>query len=146
MPPTSMKFIVASLFTLLLALNLGVVPFAHAAAGDSTNSPAPGLGGAANNAGGGNAGASNSGGLQNPLTASSLPDLLTVILHTVVQLGSILLVLALVYVGFLFVVAQGNEEKIRDARSALVWTVLGGIILLGAEAISIVIQATVQAL
>ena len=49
----------------------------------------------------------------------------------------------LVYVGFLFVAARGNEEKISSARSALVWTVVGGLILLGASAISAVIQATV---
>ncbi len=52
----------------------------------------------------------------------------------------------LVYVGFLFVAAQGNEEKIRSARSALVWTLIGGLILLGATAISKVIQATANTL
>ncbi len=84
--------------------------------------------------------------LENPLNAGSLPELLTVILGAVIQIGSILLVLALVWVGFLFVMAQGAEEKIRDARSALVWTVIGGMLLLGATAISEVIQATVQTL
>lgn len=113
-----------------------ILPIAHAQESDS---PTGGLGGTAANA-------APSGGLENPLNAGSLPELLQLVLHTVVQLGSILLVLALVYVGFLFVMAQGAEEKIRDARSALVWTVLGGIILLGAEAISIVIQSTVQAI
>jgi hypothetical protein len=68
------------------------------------------------------------------------------VLKAVVQIGSILLVLALVWVGFLFVMAQGAEEKIRDARGALVWTVIGGMLLLGARAISEVIQATVQTL
>ena len=52
----------------------------------------------------------------------------------------------IVYVGFLFVAARGNEEKIRSARDALMWTVIGGLILLGAEAISLVIQATVKTL
>lgn len=84
--------------------------------------------------------------LENPLRAGSLPELLTIVLKAVVQIGSILLVLALVWVGFLFVMAQGAEEKIRDARGALVWTVIGGMLLLGAKAISEVIQATVQTL
>jgi hypothetical protein len=52
----------------------------------------------------------------------------------------------IVYVGFLFVAAQGNEEKIRSARSALVWTVIGGLILLGAKAIALVIEQTVSTL
>jgi len=68
------------------------------------------------------------------------------IIDAIVQLGAIILVLAIIYVGFKFVTAQGNEEKIREARGALVWTVIGGLILLGAEAISIVIQQTVGGL
>ncbi len=88
----------------------------------------------------------SSGGLTNPLNADSIEALLKLILDVVIQLGSIVLIFALVYVGFLFVMAQGNEEKIRSARQALVWTVIGGLILLGAEAASLVISATVQAL
>ena len=90
---------------------------------------------------------SGGGGLVNPLNnINSLPDLLSAIIDAVVQLGAIILVLAIIYVGFKFVTAQGNEEKLRDARGALVWTVIGGLILLGAEAISIVIQQTVGSL
>ncbi|HYE23300.1 MAG TPA: pilin [Candidatus Paceibacterota bacterium] len=86
-------------------------------------------------------------GLKNPLKdIDSLEDLLQAILQAVVQLGAIILVIAIIYVGFKFVVAQGNEEKLREARSALVWTIIGGLILLGAEAISLVIQETAGSL
>ncbi len=93
-------------------------------------------------------GAQGGGGgtLQNPLKFDSLPELLNAILDAVVQLGAILLVFMLVWVGFLFVTAQGNPEKVSTARSALMWTVIGGLILLGAKAISEVIAATVQTL
>lgn len=86
------------------------------------------------------------GGLINPLKVDSIEKLLALILAAVVQIGSILLVLALVYVGFLFVAAQGNTEQLKKAREALVWTVIGGIVLLGAQAIALVIQSTVQGL
>lgn len=87
------------------------------------------------------------GGLENPLKdIDSLEDLLNAILEAVVRLGSIILVIMIVYVGFKFVVAQGNEEKLQDARNALVWTVIGGLILLGATAISAVIQETAGSL
>ena len=87
------------------------------------------------------------GGLKNPLKdIDSLEDMLQAILQAVVQLGAIILVIAIVYVGFKFVVAQGNEEKLTEARSALVWTVIGGLILLGAQAISLVIQETAGSL
>jgi hypothetical protein len=52
----------------------------------------------------------------------------------------------LIYVGFLFVTARGEPGKITAARQALLWTVVGALILLGAEAISAGIQATVKAL
>lgn len=97
--------------------------------------------------GGTDAPPSDSNTLTNPLKSiSSLPQLMNAILDGVVEIGSILLTIMIVYVGFLFVAAQGNEEKIRSARSALVWTVVGGLILLGAKAISLVIQNTVSAL
>jgi len=84
-------------------------------------------------------------GLTNPLKdIDSLPELLKVVLDAIVQLGTIILTLALVYVGFLFVVAQGNEEKITNAKNALLWTVIGGLILLGASAIGAVIGSTVE--
>lgn len=91
--------------------------------------------------------AASGGGLTNPLNnIDSLPDFLNAILDAIVTLGTILLTLAIIYVGFLFVVAQGNEEKIKSARSALMWTVIGGLILLGAKTIGMVIASTVGAL
>lgn len=88
----------------------------------------------------------SSGRLVNPLKVDTIEGLLTIVLGAVVQIGSILLVLALVYVGYLFVAAQGNTEQLKKAREALVWTVVGGIVLLGAQAIAIVIETTVQSL
>ena len=89
----------------------------------------------------------DTGTILNPLNnICNLTDLLNAILQGVVELGSVALVFMLVWVGFLFVAAQGNAEKIQSARSALMWTVIGGLILLGAESISLVIQATVATL
>jgi hypothetical protein len=85
-------------------------------------------------------------GLINPLNASTLSALLSEVLSYVVTIGSIFLTLMLVVVGFMFVSARGNDEKIRSARSALLWTVVGGLILLGASALAQVITATVQGL
>ena len=85
--------------------------------------------------------------LINPLGAgTSLPVLLKDILQLIVQIGTVVIVLMLVYVGFLFVTARGEPGKITAAREALLWTVVGALILLGAQAISLGIQSTVQAL
>ena len=83
------------------------------------------------------------GVVENPLKSDSLLELLTVFLAGVVRLGLIALLLALVWCGFLFVQAQGNEEKIKSARGALLWTVVGGLILVGAEVIKDIIVATI---
>lgn len=86
-------------------------------------------------------------GLTNPLNGiDTLPQFLNAILAGVVQIGTIILILALVYTGFLFVAARGNAEEIQGARSALLWTVIGGLILLGASAIGLVIEGTVNGL
>ncbi len=94
-----------------------------------------------------NGGSDSSSGLVNPLNKiDSLQDFMNAILDAVVEIGSIILLLALVYTGFLFVAAQGNVEKLRNARSALVWTVVGGLVLLGAKTIGLVIESTASSL
>lgn len=75
-----------------------------------------------------------------------LMNLLQGILKFVVRIGSIVVIVMIVFVGFKFVVAQGNPSKIEEAKSMLLWTIVGALILLGAEAIALGIEATVQAL
>jgi len=85
--------------------------------------------------------------LINPLgSGTDLPTLLKKILEFVVYIGSIIVIFMMIYVGYKFVVARGNESKITEARQMLLWTVVGALVLLGAQAISLGIQATVQAL
>ncbi|HEY0010435.1 MAG TPA: pilin [Candidatus Paceibacterota bacterium] len=86
------------------------------------------------------------GMLTNPLKVDSIEELLDIVLKAVVRIGSIILVLALVWVGFLFVAARGNPEGVSKARTAFFWTIIGGLILLGATAISGVIQSTAKSL
>jgi hypothetical protein len=84
-----------------------------------------------------NSGASN---------GNCLVAFLTNILQFVITIGAIVVTLMVVWVGYKFVVAQGNSEKISEARNMLLWTVIGALVLLGAQAISLGIQATVTAL
>ncbi len=85
-------------------------------------------------------------GLTNPLNAPDLQTLLAEVLGYAVQIGSLFLSLMLIYVGFLFVAARGNEEKLQNAKAALLWTVVGGLLLLGASAIGAAIGATAKSL
>ncbi len=85
--------------------------------------------------------------LTNPLTSGdSLEGFLGEILKFIIRIGTIVVILMVVYVGFKFVTAQGEPGKITEARTMLLWTVIGALVLLGAQAIAMAIQATVQAL
>ncbi|MES2668637.1 MAG: pilin [Patescibacteria group bacterium] len=101
-----------------------------------------------NSPGSGNPPNTTSGGegLTNPLKVDSLQGFLNAILDGVIQIGTIILIMMLVYVGFLFVAARGNAEKLQSAKSALVWTIIGGLILLGATTIQLVITGTVESI
>ncbi|MDO8566900.1 MAG: hypothetical protein Q7R58_01970 [bacterium] len=91
--------------------------------------------------------------LINPLNSGNctpngncLETFLLNILEFVIRIGTIIVILMMVYVGFLFVAARGEPAKLTTARSALLWTVVGALILLGSQAIALGIKATVQAL
>lgn len=82
--------------------------------------------------------------LTNPLKVTSIEGLIAAIIEIVVKIGAPLIVLFIIYSGFLFVKAQGNEEKLKEAKKALAWTVVGAAILLGAWLIAEVIQGTIK--
>lgn len=85
--------------------------------------------------------------LLNPLQGGgNLESFLNSILAVAIRIGTIIVILMMVYVGFLFVAARGEPGEIIKARQALLWTVVGALILLGAQVIAVGIQATVQAL
>ena len=84
--------------------------------------------------------------LENPLgnKINNLPSFIYMILDIAFQIGAIFSVLALRYVGFLFVSARGDPEKLVIARRAFLYTVIGIGVLLGAVLIASVIQNTIS--
>ncbi len=110
----------------------------------------PGGGGAPEvNPGGGGTAGTNSGGstkLANPLKVNTIQELLNLILQVVVTLAVPIIVLFIIYSGFLYVTAQGKPEAIKKATTAFTWTIIGGVIVLGASLLLTVITNTVNAL
>ncbi len=88
----------------------------------------------------------NNGKLVNPLSVNNFCDLIKVVLEAILVIGMPIAVLFLVYVGFKFIMAQGNPEKIKEAQQNLLNTVIGIAIFLGAWTIAKVIQATLVGL
>ncbi len=89
---------------------------------------------------------SSATGLHNPLKVTSLQQLMTAILGFVVRIGIIIVVLMIIYIGFKFVTSQGKPEEIQKARMMLLWTIVGALIILGAQAISLGVAATVTSI
>lgn len=85
-------------------------------------------------------------GLSNPICTTNLSVFLANLLKLVAQIAFPIIVLFLVYVGFLFVSSQGNPEKIKEARNYFMWAVVGALLVLGAQALSMAIKATVDQL
>ena len=76
------------------------------------------------------------------LSIDSIPCLLLALVDLVFLIAGPVIVMCIIYGGFLFVTAQGNETKITKARTVLIWTLVGAGVLLSAKAISLAIQAT----
>jgi type IV secretory pathway VirB2 component (pilin) len=86
---------------------------------------------------------SYSAGLTNPLKSNDIGSFISTILGYVVKIGGVLATFAIVYTGYLFAFARGNSGKLDNARGALLNTVIGLSILLGAQLIANMITTTV---
>ena len=82
--------------------------------------------------------------LNNPIQTTDIYQFLQTLLRLVAQIGFPVIVLFLVYVGFLFVAAQGKPDAIKEAREYFFWAVVGGLLILGAYALSKAIEGTVN--
>jgi hypothetical protein len=84
--------------------------------------------------------------LQNPLgdKIPDIPTLITKIIDIVIQFSYIVVACFLIWSGFKFVTAQGNESKISSAKSTFYWTIVGALIVMGAQTLSAMFKATLE--
>ena len=83
----------------------------------------------------------------NPFKQETIPELIeTIVKEILVPVGTAVAVVMIIYAGFLYVTAGGNETQIKKAHDALLWAVIGAAILLGAYIISQAIQGTISQL
>lgn len=78
--------------------------------------------------------AAETGTYENPIGGgvSTIPDLIKTLLSIIVKISIPIAVAFIVYSGFLFIMAQGNEAGITKAKNTLMWTLVGMGLLLGA--------------
>ncbi|MFA6392559.1 MAG: hypothetical protein WCW54_00530 [Candidatus Paceibacterota bacterium] len=85
-------------------------------------------------------------GIKNPLgeNLDTIPKFIEAIINIVLVVGIPILALAIIYAGFLYVKAQGNPSELEIAHRTLLYTVIGGALLLGAYVIAQAIGSTVK--
>lgn len=81
---------------------------------------------------------------RNPLKFGSLSDFLKELLDVIILLSIPIIVLSVVYSGFLFVSAQGSVDKLDKAKKVIIYTLIGASLILGAKVLSVAIQKTVK--
>lgn len=85
--------------------------------------------------------------LRNPLKVESITELLNLILDKIILVAvTLVLPLAIVYSGFLFIKAQGRPDEIKRAKQVLMWTVIGAAVILGAKLIATILAETITSL
>jgi hypothetical protein len=129
------------IITLSFALSLAMAPayaFAQPATGIDAGRPPTGI--EAN--GKTNPPAPVALSLTNPVAGvKSLSDLFYKILNFVVSLSYIVIAFFLLLSGFKFVTAQGSESKIEDAKKTFYWTIIGAVLIVGAQVITEAVKA-----
>ncbi|PIR70156.1 MAG: hypothetical protein COU46_02710 [Candidatus Niyogibacteria bacterium CG10_big_fil_rev_8_21_14_0_10_42_19] len=78
--------------------------------------------------------------LTNPLAVDSFPDLVERLARAVTIVAVPAIVLVIIWAGLLFVTASGNETQLKKAKDAFFWGVIGGMVLLGAWGLAIVVS------
>lgn len=105
-----------------------------------------GGGGEEGYSGGGDFGDSAGGILQNYLKSGidSIPQLISYILKLAAMIGLPIVVLFIMWAGFMYVTARGDQAKIRRAHDAFLYSMVGAALVLGAAVIAAAIQGTIS--
>lgn len=83
-------------------------------------------------------------GLQNPIKVNSIGEFFYMVANFAYSLSYAVIAFFLIWSGFKFVMAQGNEEKLTDAKNTLKYTIIGAILLIGANVITEVVRTVIN--
>ncbi len=82
--------------------------------------------------------------IQSPIKAKTIEELLALLINAAIVILMPVVVLMIVYSGFLFLTARGNKEQLSKAKINFVWVVVGSAVLLGAKVIAEVLKKTAE--
>ncbi len=78
--------------------------------------------------------------IPNPLGTTDFTKFLNRILNFLIKIAMPISAAAIAYAGFLFLTSEGDERKIREAKTTLFWTLIGVLIVLGSKGLVLVIK------
>ena len=85
--------------------------------------------------------------LTSPLiNITSISDLLVAILRIFITVATPIVVLFIILAGFKYVTARGNAQQVQEATQAITYAIIGGLLILGAVAISGIITNVVNSI
>jgi hypothetical protein len=82
--------------------------------------------------------------LNNPIKVDSVQELLNLILRLVIIIATPIVVLFIIFAGFKYVTARGDARQVEEATTALTYSVIGGVLIIGAVAIAEIIKDLVN--
>jgi hypothetical protein len=83
--------------------------------------------------------------LFNPIKVGSIEEFLVTILNIIIVIATPIIVIFIIYSGFKYVMARGNASEIEEATKSLTYAIIGGVLIIGAVAISTIIGNLVGA-
>jgi len=92
---------------------------------------------------GGNTSPCPKGEICNPLKVETLSGFIEKALEVVRNIAFLVAVFFIVYAGYLFVTARGVEDRLKKAKGAFLWGVVGAAVILGAQLFANALQGTV---
>jgi hypothetical protein len=77
---------------------------------------------------------------------NSLVEVLGAVVDVIVLLAFPVVILLIIYDAFLLIMAQGNEKRLTDAKQAVLWTLVGAVLLLAARPIIMALLSALEPL
>lgn len=93
---------------------------------------------------GGGGGVGDPVALFDPTGGKTIENIFQAILDIIMVFAIPIIVFFMIWAGFLYVTATGNPDKISKANNALMYAIIGGVIVLGANVLLEVITTTIE--
>lgn len=83
-------------------------------------------------------------GIKNPIEANDLSDVVAIIVRAVRMVAIPFIVLAFMWSGWKFIVAQGSPDKLSSAKKNLTYVFIGALVILSAELLAAIVANTIK--